>query len=583
MRHSALKIYAAFARLSPLRNFRANVLLLALLGYLIPVLTGMYVAANVAGWTGMYLPNEVWWVAGVVMMLGLSGWLYAMYQLLAPVVLAQQALQDYVERNQTPDLPTHFRQDEAGRMLANTQSLISQFDQAMRYLANYDKLTGLPNRAAFEDRLRQAIAQVRRNSQTLAVLMLDLSGFRMINNSLGQRHGDNLLKAVAERLSSHVRETDGLSRLGDDKFALIQAEMHSLDRLLAQVQRLLEAFRHPFTIAGREVLVGLNIGIAIYPSDATTHDQLISYAGSALAHAKSRGRYSYQFYAPGLNERLQRKLELENDLRHACARGEMKVYYQPQVDTRTGEIIGLEALLRWHHARLGTVSPSEFIALAEETGYIIELGEWALRQACEQWAAWHRAGITPVRLAVNLSTRQLRQPGLVETIAETLRSVNMHPKWLELEVTESSLVEDLPQAQQVLEALEQLGASVALDDFGSGYSSLNYLRRLPISTLKVDREFVQDLPADEEGTKMIKGIQALARTVGLELLVEGVETEAQLGCLQALGCERAQGFLLSRPVTADVLSARLLKGKFGSLFDRLKTQTSTPTAGLIFS
>jgi len=583
MRESALHIYAAITRLSPLRHFRANVLLLALLGYLIPIITGLYVAFRIAGWTGAELPREVWLMVGIVMLLGLTGWLYALYQLLAPVVMAQQALQDYLERNQTPNLPTHLMRDEAGQMLAHTQNLISQFDQAMRYLANYDKLTGLPNRAAFEDRLRQAMAQVRRNGQTLAVLMLDLSGFRMINNSLGQRNGDYLLKAVAERLNSHVRETDGLSRLGDDKFALLQTEMHSLDHLMAQVQRLLEALRHPFSITGREVQVGLNIGIALYPADAKTYDQLLSNAGAALTLAKSRGRYTYQFYASGLNERLQRKLELENDLRHACRRGEIQVYYQPQVEMGTGRIIGLEALLRWHHARLGLIDPAEFIALAEEIGYIIELGEWALQRACEQWAAWRKAGLAPVKLALNLSARQLHQPGLVETIAETLRKVNMDPKWLELEVTESSLVEDLPQAQYILSALQQLGVSIALDDFGSGYSSLNYLRRLPISTLKVDREFIKDLPSDMEGTRMLRGIQALARTIGLEVLVEGVETEAQLQCLQLLGCERAQGFLLSRPVTADVLTARLIKGKFGSLFDRLKTLPLSPASGLILS
>lgn len=565
----SLRVYKAVTRLSPFRDYRKTAVLVAVMAVIPP-------AAAVVVALPLLSPEVVRLALFVAIVLAVSGAalvLFGLYQLLAPITLTNASLTAYLQHGRLLELPTHHTADEAGLLMANAQIVIRRLDSALRYLAHHDTLTGLPNRAAFAERVRQALLVARRTGQPLAVLVMDLNNFRNINHTYGHPSGDALLKAVAERLSGYLRETDSFSRLGDDRFGALLLDARSIEGLLACANRLLEGFVHPFLVEGRDLYVSLNIGIALYPADAEEVESLLRNADAALAQAKKRGRNTYQFYAPGLNAKLQRRLELESDLRQAVQRGELQLHYQPQVEVDTGAITGVETLLRWYHPRLGIIPPAEFIPLAEETGLIIPLGEWVLRQACTQGRRWEAAGLPAFTIAVNLSARQFRHQGLAETIAEVLRETGLPAARLELEVTESSLVEDLPHATRMLHQLRAMGVSIALDDFGSGYSSLGYLRSFPITTLKIDRLFLQDVPANPDCSAMLRGLKALASSLGLQLLVEGVETAAQLECLQAFACERAQGFLLSRALPAEVLTSRLSKGRFETLFGRLGAAT----------
>lgn len=431
----------------------------------------------------------------------------------------------------------------------------------IRYLALHDALTDLPNRVLLHDRLTQAIMLAHRRQSGVAVLMMDLDHFKNINDSLGHHVGDRLLEALAQRLRACVRESDMVARLGGDEFVLALSDV-TRDADTGEVaQQMLAALREPFLIDGHELHVGASVGISRYPADGEDSGALLRAADSALYRAKGDGRGLFRFFTPEMSAAAQRRLALANDVRHAVERGELKICYQPQVAANSGAVTGMEALLRWQHPRLGAVSPDEFVPLLEETGLIAEVGSWVLRQSCAQASAWQRQGLPKVRLAVNLSAHQFYRGDIVREVAQALKEAELDPEWLELELTESLTLDDTEMTIKLMHELKQLGVRLSLDDFGTGWSSLSYLRRFPLDHIKIDRSFLRDMVTQPTASAVVRSIMSLARNLGLTCIAEGVETPEQLVYLQQQMCAEIQGFLYSPAVSVDELGALLREGR----------------------
>jgi len=427
-------------------------------------------------------------------------------------------------------------------------------------LAHYDSVTGLPNRVLLHDRLRQSIAQARRNSWFVGVLFLDLDRFKLVNDTLGHAAGDLLLKQVSVRLTRALRPSDTVARLSGDEFAVILSELMSPQNAGLVAQKLIDALRLPYDLDGNEVFVTASIGITLYPTDGDSIETLIRDADAAMYGAKSAGRNNYQYYTAEMNQRATEKLRLETRLRHAIEREEFVLHYQPKVDIASGEITGLEALLRWQSPDEGMVSPDQFIPLLEETGLIVQVGNWVTRSACAQIHAWREAGLTPVPVAVNLSARQLKQAGFGATLGHALAEFSIPAELIEIEITESSLMENPDQAIVVLTEIANLGVRLSADDFGTGYSSLSYLKRLPLDALKIDRSFVRDITSDPDDAAITRTVITLAHGLDLKVIAEGVETEEQLAFLGQNQCDEAQGYLFSRPLPVDACTRLLAQG-----------------------
>ncbi|GJI90511.1 EAL domain-containing protein [Duganella hordei] len=432
-----------------------------------------------------------------------------------------------------------------------------QFEEELLHLASHDALTGLANRTLLLDRIGQAIAQARRSGRQAALLFLDLDRFKTINDSLGHDAGDRVVVEVGRRLQQAVREADTVARLGGDEFVVLLADLPHERAAGALAQKILEALFAPMLILGHELSPASSIGISMYPKDGADGKTLLKNADAAMYQAKALGRGNYQFYSHEMNARTLDRLTLESGLRHAVERGELQLMYQPQIDLGSGIVVGVEALLRWHPAGEQLVMPDAFIPIAEETGLIVPIGEWVLRTACAQHVAWRRAGLRDVRIAVNLSARQFRQPGLDAMVARVLADTGCHARCLELEITETVLMERPDSAAQTLQRLSDMGVQLAIDDFGTGYSSLSYLKRFPIHALKIDRSFVRDIPDDADDAAIAGAVIALAHSMGLTVVAEGVETPQQRDFLRGQRCDQAQGYYFSEPVTAVAL-ARML-------------------------
>ena len=426
----------------------------------------------------------------------------------------------------------------------------------LQYLATHDSLTGLPNWLLFKERLAQALADTGRPERAIAVAVLDLDHFSSVNHSLGHGAGDWLLSEVARRVGSVLRPGDLLARLGSDEFVLL------IDSLAARVdaetitRNILAELREPFSINGADVSVRPSIGVSVWPDDGRRVDDLLAHAEVAMALAKERGG-TVQFFQRGMTDSMHERLALENDLRRAMAAGEFELSFQPVLSARSGRIITAEALLRWRHPRRGVIGPSSFVPLAEETGLMIPLGEWVIREACRYGAAWRLSHGTEIRVAVNLSATQFRHQNLVEVIRSALATVNLDARCLEIELTESAVMTNPEESVGVLKQLRKMGVTVAVDDFGTGYSSLSYLRRFPIDKLKIDRSFVRDLATSRTDESIVRAIISLAHSVGLQVVAEGVETEDQLQCVRALGCDHWQGYYCCEPQPAELFGAML--------------------------
>ncbi|HWT00178.1 MAG TPA: EAL domain-containing protein [Pyrinomonadaceae bacterium] len=431
----------------------------------------------------------------------------------------------------------------------------------INYLAYHDTLTGLPNRVSFEERLAESVSHAGRARGRLAVMFLSLDRFKKFNDTLGHVIGDRLLRNVAERLTEAMRDGDTVARFGSDEFAFLLTRIEGADdaaRAAREFQRVLDPL---FLVEEHELYVTGSIGIGLYPEDGADAQELLKSAGSALYRAKQSGGNNYQFYTADMNERALHRLALENKLRWAMERGEFRVYYQPQVSIGTGRVTGMEALVRWQHPEMGLVSPAEFIPLAEDTGLISPIGEWVLRTACAQARKWQDDGFEQLRVGVNLSPRQFQQPDLVPMVERLLKETGLDAASLELEVTESSVMKNAESSIRTLGELKAMGIKIAVDDFGSGYSSLSYLKSLPIDVLKIDQSFVRDMTADAKDAAIVMAIIQLAHSLQLEVKAEGVETEEQLRFLSLLRCDAMQGYLFCRPLPVDAFEQLLMEGR----------------------
>jgi diguanylate cyclase (GGDEF)-like protein/PAS domain S-box-containing protein len=437
-------------------------------------------------------------------------------------------------------------------------SQIKQSQEQLEHLAHYDPLTDLPNRLLFGARLEHAIQRAERDGALLTLLYIDLDRFKTVNEGLGHPAGDRMLREVAQRLAHCVRAEDTVARLGGDEFIIMLEGLQNTTLATALADKLLAALTRSFDLDGQEVFIGASIGISTYPADGTDATTLLKNADAAMYRSKEDGRNTHRFYNVAMTRSARERLTLETSLRQAVAQQEFLLHYQPQVDVASGEILGVEALVRWDHPASGLIAPVRFIPLAEETGLIIPLGEWVLFAACAQAKIWsEQVGMPRITVAVNLSPRQFRQEKLAEHVRAVLDATGLPPALLELEITESALMDDAEQAIVTLRALKQLGIRVSMDDFGTGYSSLAQLKRFPIDKLKIDQSFIRDIPHDQSDMEIAATIVAMARNLHLKVLAEGVETEAQLAFLQIHGCDAYQGYLCSRPVPAQALEAWL--------------------------
>jgi len=444
------------------------------------------------------------------------------------------------------------------RSAAEQLDLINASRERIHELSNYDQLTGLPNWRSLYDKLNLAIdARSDYHQEQVALLFLNLDRFKAINESLGHAAGDQLLIEVARRLESCLGEQDILARAAGDEFLVLKV-VHARAEIAQVAEDMLERLHLPFSIAGHQLYVAATIGISISPDHGEDTDLLLKHADTALIKAKAQGRNSYQFYSPEMSVISQERFALEHDLRHAVSLGQLELHYQAQVPFEAGVPGGVEALLRWHHPTRGLIPPDQFIPLAEESGLINEIGHWVLQQACWQARQWLDSGY-PIRVSVNLSCIQLQQDNIVELVRDSLQQVNLPACYLELELTESCLLKDFDRSARSLNKLRLLGVSLAMDDFGTGYSSLSYLKRLRLHRLKIDRSFVTGLPTDQGDLAIVSTIVAMARSLGLEVVAEGVETEQQRISLLQLGCDEYQGFLFSKPLSAGDFGKRFLQ------------------------
>ena len=548
MDRSSLRLYSFLSRFSRPKTYKGKIMLVAFVGTHVPLLVLLLYAVITKSFS---IPSTIHLliVALVATLIGTAATLYAFHLLLAPVALTAQALRKYLDQKILPNLPTHF-QDEAGSLMANTSRTLHHLDQTIEHTTSYDNITGLPNRELFQTRLQQAIAQSQQNSQQLAVIALDLDNLKELNSTLGRKVGDSLLRAVARRLSPCLHRSGFLARLGGDDFGILQTELTNSENLNSLSQELLAILAKPFSLFGKEVYARTYAGITIYPFDGTTAEQLLQNADVAVHQARHLEQCSCQFYSDQMNARLQRRLALEEQLRYALRRGEMFLHYQPRIALGNNRPLAAEALLRWHSPQLGLVSPAEFIPIAEANGLIIPLGEWVLRSACTQNRLWQQEGVPSIRVSVNLSARQFMQDDLLDMIDRVLTETGLDPAYLELEVTESLLIENVERAIETLQQLKKRGIALSLDDFGTGYSSLNYLQKFPIDTLKIDRSFVEGVASNPDDAAIAKGIIALAHSLQLKITAEGVETQAQLDYIKAYGCHEAQGYYFSKPLSA---------------------------------
>ena len=433
--------------------------------------------------------------------------------------------------------------------------------QTIEQLAFYDPLTNLPNRRLLSDRLQQALEHAQRTTgQMVAVMVFDLDNFKTVNDSLGHNYGDDLLKHVAQIFQSQVRSEDTVSRQGGDEFTIVLAGMRQIEKIAEIADGILQKLSHPINLSGHQVVIGTSIGIAVYPNDATSYDELLRNADMAMYHAKEEGKNNFQFFMPAMNKQAHHRLLLENKLRNAIEQNHFKLFYQPQMDLKTGQIIGTEALIRWFDPEEGMISPAEFIPLAEDTGLIGQIGDWVIETACREMKALQDKGFPKIKVAINVSAFQFRHgKHLIQAILKALEDYSFSAELLALELTESILIDDIKETLKTLNTIRGLDITLAIDDFGTGYSSLSYLKQFPIDILKIDQSFIRDITTDKSDKAIVSAIIAMAKQLEIDVLAEGVETLEHQTFLQTQGCDYVQGYLYCKPIPAEELFLRWQK------------------------
>jgi diguanylate cyclase (GGDEF)-like protein len=464
--------------------------------------------------------------------------------------------------------------NQMAESIEKSHVLLASSAVELKHQATHDALTGLPNRALLEDRLQQAMLYAQRYDRLVTVAFIDLDNFKFINDSLGHNAGDELLKTVAERMLQCVRGTDTVVRLGGDEFVIILFDQPKRsETITALLQKIRESVAQTVHLGGHDFQITCSMGLVTYPGDGQDAQTLLKNADTAMYRAKELGRNNYQFFANEMNARIQEKNWLQEGLLNAIARQQFQLLYQPQVDLRSGCIIGVEALIRWQHPELGMISPARFIPQAEESGLIVTIGDWVLRTACQQSKAWQQAGLPPISMSVNVSARQFMEKDLISRVANALQDSGLDARYLELELTESVIMRDTGQAIATMHTLQLMGVHLSIDDFGTGYSSLSALKHFPVGRLKIDQSFMRDIPADEDDQAIAMAIIALGHQLKLKVIAEGVETEEQLAFLRDNHCDEMQGYYFSRPVTA---------GEIEQLFqtpEQLRHQLKRPLPG----
>ena len=463
----------------------------------------------------------------------------------------------HVEASVERALNHHSLLKEKRQYKEQLENLLEQRTAEVDWLAYYDTVTQLPNRALFEDRLTQAVAIARAKNQSLGVLFISLDQFKKVNDSLGHGPGDSLLKEFAERLKSCISKSDTVARFGNDEFALLRSQINGTKDVIETIGSLSQVLKFSFDLTGHELFATASVGVSLFPLDGEDSQTLLKNAGAALYKAKKSGGANYQFYTADMHELAASRLALETNLRRAIQNEEFLVHYQPRVVVDSLAITGVEALVRWQHPQLGLIAPSEFIPLAEDTGLIVPIGEWVMRTACLQGRSWREQGFAPIQIAVNICGRQFHDQDLSQTVIEILEETGFPSQNLELELTESSVMQNADFASSVLTRLKSMGIKISIDDFGTGFSSLASLKRLPIDNLKIDRTFVRDATTDTDDGALVMAIITLAHNLRLKVIAEGVETEEQLRFLQLLRCDEVQGYLFSRPLPAEALASKL--------------------------
>ncbi len=478
----------------------------------------------------------------------------------SPVIQLTEAMTSVSDDQNYSRRIANDRTDEMGSLIDNFNHMLSQIEQRdeklssqrryLDHLAYHDFLTGLPNRLLFRDRLTTALSRSNRADKKIGLLFLDLDRFKNINDTLGHDVGDLVLKQVTQRLQQRIRSQDTLARLGGDEFVMIVEDIQDPRALSLVAEKVQQELAMPLVIEGHELFVSTSIGITLFPDDAPTVEDLMKCADVAMYRAKAAGRNTYRFFTNGMNEEVEEALFLENNMRKALQNDEFILYYQPQLDLQSGAIYGMEALIRWQHPTLGLVSPARFVPVAEESSLILSIGSWVLKKACAQARLWHEQGFPLCKVAVNISPRQFSQGDLCAIVAAALEEAKLDPAFLELEITESAIMNDMDSAIQTMKELVALGVSLSIDDFGTGYSSLSYLERFPISSLKIDRSFMAKIQPGGTNGVLAEAIIGLAKTLHLDVVAEGIETEFQKWFLTSHGCRFGQGFYLSRPIPA---------------------------------
>ncbi|MFB3814033.1 MAG: EAL domain-containing protein [Terriglobales bacterium] len=486
-------------------------------------------------------------MAGVLLGTTLQSWIVRPITGLASVMERVSATRDYALRAEPRG------SDEIGKLVSGFNQMLTEVQESharLKQQALNDELTGLPNRRLLADRLAQALAMAKRNATSVAVIYMDLDGFKLVNDTLGHSVGDLLLREVADRLGRRVRAADTFARIGGDEFTLVATSIRSGKDAGIVADALLAEFAKPFTIGGHELVLTASIGISMYPADALEAEQLVQQADTAMYVAKSSGKNRATFFSPEFGDAVRERLELENQLRGALERGELTAHYQPEFEVLTNRLVRFESLARWRHPTLGMIPPLKFIPIAEENGLIIPIGTWMLEQACRSAVRWQQLSESPVGVGVNVSSVQFLQRDFVETVQRTLENTGLDPKLLQLELTESVLMPGNNACLEKMAQLRALGVSLAVDDFGTGYSSLSYLPRLPFDCLKIDRSFLEHIVASPDPPAMMRSVADLAHNLKMTVIIEGVETTEQLALIRSVGCDEVQGYLFGRP-TAD--------------------------------
>ncbi|ACA99847.1 MULTISPECIES: bifunctional diguanylate cyclase/phosphodiesterase [Cyanophyceae] len=543
-----LNWYANISRLSRPKSYLGKIMLVAFLGTHIPLLTLFFYSISVTT-LSTDTKIRVLVVALLATLIGTAVTLFTLQKLLLPISVTAKGLRKYLENNQIPKLPTHF-QDEVGVLMADTLYTISKLDELIEQLKNYDHTTSLPNLHLFQALLQKEIYNAQCRNQSLAVLFLDLDNFTNINTHLGRDYGNLILRTIAQQLTQAIGDNDLLAKINTDTFAIIYPHLISLEDLEKYSQKLLTIINQKVTVKHEDIYLSATMGITVYDEGKVEPQEIINQAETALNLAKEEGRNIYRFYSVETNEKLRSRFQLERDLYRALEREELELFYQPQIDVKTGNITGAEALLRWRHHEHGFISPGIFIPIAEASDLIINISDWVLKTACYQNQQWTKDGFPELCVAVNLSGKQFQQPQLVDDVSKILKETSLKPSQLELEITEGLLINNIQNAVKTLEDLHNLGLITALDDFGTGFSSLSYLKRFSLDYLKIDQSFVRGIPLDKDDVAITNSIIALAHSLQIEVIAEGVETIEQVNYLKSVGCNKLQGYYYSRPICA---------------------------------